>query len=87
MSTRAYTKDAAEMHSFHPQHTIRAATPIGKQQHEKNNYPGVKRCTKARSCNKGPNKGVEKLKNATQDLNILSTTYKQFTGLLCSVAK
>lgn len=42
MSTRAYTKDAAEMHGFHPEHTIRAATPIGKQQHEKNNYPAVK---------------------------------------------
>lgn len=72
--------------SFHSQHTIRAATPTGKLQHEKQNYPGVKWCTKACWCDKGPIKGVEKLKNATQHLNILSTMYKQLR-LSCSAVK
>lgn len=35
LSACAYIKDAAEMHSFHPRCTIRAAIPIVKLQHEK----------------------------------------------------
>lgn len=85
MSTRAYTKDAAEMHSFHPQHTIRAATPIGKLQHDKNNYPGVKRCTKACCVTKALTKVLKSLK--MQRDTQTSTMYKQLTRLPCSAVK